>query len=213
VDKIENHTFPLKHQSRTGKCRKVVVACDVRVPPLSERDVEAYAVLPDLRGYHSAWATQPFVLGSGLIVAGTLLPEKTLDLALRVLNPTRKEIRSNEGLQCMTEDVVIETESEGSAAALLCAEVKESVNAIPETESETESDSPVHKSLRGQPSSPFPSVCAHGEWMVESGTAGASRQTWTSQVVKVRKKIKFRDRQKPARPTMLTQVVSQNQRN
>src|SRR6218665_2525192 len=75
-----------------GRCRRIAVATDAVIPPLSESEVDAYAVLPNLEAIKSAWATQPTLLSSGLIVAGNVLPDRETNLTLRVLNPTEKVI-------------------------------------------------------------------------------------------------------------------------
>ena len=92
--KIGEHALPL-HRGATRRgntCRKIVTARNVEIPALSEMDVETFAVLPNLQVEDKSWATQPKVLDSGLVVAGTLLPSRTLDIAVRVLNPTRRSI-------------------------------------------------------------------------------------------------------------------------
>lgn len=46
------------------------------------------------------------------MVAGTLLPNRTLDIHARVMNPTTHEIQLKKGVHCQVEDaVVIERES------------------------------------------------------------------------------------------------------
>ena len=39
---------PVHVRPELAQCRRIVAAADVKIPPLSERDVEAYAVLPQL---------------------------------------------------------------------------------------------------------------------------------------------------------------------
>ena len=92
---------------RGSKCRKVVVAYDVQIPAMSESDVEVYAILPDLRQTTKSWATHPRVLDSGLVVAGTVLPNETQGMMMRVLNPTRQKLRLNRGNQWPVEEVDI----------------------------------------------------------------------------------------------------------
>src|SRR5678815_3710667 len=60
--KIQNHTFPIRTRKRQGNCRRIVVAQDVRVPPLSELDINTYAVVSHLRSTDGQWATQPLSL-------------------------------------------------------------------------------------------------------------------------------------------------------
>ena len=121
--KIQNHTFPIRTRKRQGNCRRIVVAQDVKVPPLSELDINTYAVVSHLRSTDSQWATQPQVLSSGLVISGTLLPERIVDLPVRVMNPTSKEIRLKKGVQCMAEEVTVVDETTEVAAA--CANVIE----------------------------------------------------------------------------------------
>ena len=90
--KIQNHTFPTCTRVRQGNCRRIIVERDVKVPPMSEMDINTYAVVSHLRSQDSQWATQPQVLNSGLVIAGTLLPERILDLPVRVMNPTHQDI-------------------------------------------------------------------------------------------------------------------------
>src|SRR6218665_2460995 len=80
-------------RSELGRCRRVVAVKDTVIPPLTEANVEAYAVLPSLRRSEANWATKATMLETGLVLAGTLLPPRAVDLTLRVLNPPEKAIR------------------------------------------------------------------------------------------------------------------------
>src|SRR5678815_684570 len=77
--KIQNQTFPIRTRKRQGNCRRIVVAQDVKVPPLSELDINTYAVVSHLRSTDGQWATQPQVLSSGP-VSYTHLTLPTSDL-------------------------------------------------------------------------------------------------------------------------------------
>jgi len=114
-------TFALQRQPRTGRCRKIVVAVDTRVPAFSEADVTTYAVIPNLRIQPSMWATPPQMLSSGVMVASTLLPSRILDVAVRMLNPTESDIIVKRGEQCLTEDVTVAAPVHQSS----CAAVQE----------------------------------------------------------------------------------------
>lgn len=121
---IRGRSFPLVSQPNRGKCRKVMVARDVQVPPLSEMDIDAYAVIPNLRTECTSWATTPRVLESGLVVAGTLLPEQGMEFMVRVLNPTAEQIRLRRGQQCPTEEVVVNELMSGNSAGTQCAVIQ-----------------------------------------------------------------------------------------
>src|SRR5678815_1032474 len=86
--RLQDRELSLYSLPRGNKCRKVAVARDVNVPAMCELDIEVYAILPDLSNEDKKWATRPQLLESGLVVAGTLLPDRTDDLIMRVLNPT-----------------------------------------------------------------------------------------------------------------------------
>lgn len=77
------------------------------VPARCEMDVEAYAILPNLKPTRAQWATQPTILKAGLMVAATLLPERAMDLTLRVMNPTNQVIQLKKGAQCNLEEVTV----------------------------------------------------------------------------------------------------------
>jgi len=66
-----------------------IVEDNVVVPSPSLCDLRAKAVfgrLPLERARRGTWATQPHQLKEGLLVAGTLLPDRVTDLPVRVLN-------------------------------------------------------------------------------------------------------------------------------
>ena len=99
--------FQLQRQPRMRRCRKIVVARETTVPAFSEKDVNTYVILPDLRTKPTTWATRPQVLTSGVVVAGTLIFPRCIDVAVRMLNPTNADIVVKKGVQCLTEDVTL----------------------------------------------------------------------------------------------------------
>lgn len=105
---LGHQSFPIYDQPRGGHCRRIVAVRDVRVPAYSEMDVETYAVMSNLKSDTVHWATRPEVLESGLIVAGTLLPNRTMELVVRVLNPTAETIRLPRGTSCALEPVTVQ---------------------------------------------------------------------------------------------------------
>src|SRR6218665_4164919 len=94
-------------RTELGRCRRVVAAVDKIIPPFSECEVDVYAILPNLQSNVGSWATKARALDTGLLVAGSLLPPRAVDLTLRVLNPTDKAIRLRRGARCDAEDVVV----------------------------------------------------------------------------------------------------------
>jgi transposase InsO family protein len=123
---IRGHVVPIISRPGLMNCRKVVVAHDVRVPAMSEVDVETFAVLPSLSVPMSSWATKPQLLETGLWVAGTLLKESTQHLMVRVMNPTEREVRLKKGVRCVTEDVVVSQAKDDHEPAEYCKTVKQS---------------------------------------------------------------------------------------
>src|ERR1043165_8236878 len=89
--RIRDQIVPLQKVSPRKKryCRRIVVAEMRQIPPISEMNIPFYEILPNLncRDEEKQWATQPQLLASSLLVAGTLLPDRTMDLRVRVLNP------------------------------------------------------------------------------------------------------------------------------
>ena len=63
----------LRNLNQPTKCRKIVIAETVAVPPRRELDVDSYMVLPNFLPSDAGWATVPQVLENGLILGGTLL--------------------------------------------------------------------------------------------------------------------------------------------
>ena len=108
-----------------GLCRRVVAAQDVLVPPLSEMEVEAYAVLPNFNRTDPCWATRATMLDTGLVLAGSLLPQRTTDLTLRVLNPTGQAIKLRKGVRCDAEAVEVLGEKEAVDETSTCAQVSQ----------------------------------------------------------------------------------------
>ena len=111
--------MPLQKNSLRGKsrCRKIALVGKVQIPPLSEMDIASHMILPNLhsRNEEKQWATQPQLLASGLLVAGTLLPDRTMDLMVRVPN----------AVQCQMEEVSVVEESVPSEPSSVCSSVKE----------------------------------------------------------------------------------------
>src|SRR5688572_32864641 len=87
---FQGQRFPVYRMAGSAKCRKVALVRDVQVPPMCELDVEAYAVLPNLKADSRLWATRSQMLDSGVLVASTLLPDRETDLVSRELNLSRK---------------------------------------------------------------------------------------------------------------------------
>src|SRR6218665_637613 len=110
-------------RSEAGRCRRVATAKDVVVPPFSELEVEAYAILPNLKEKPSTWATKASLLDTGLIVAGSLLPKRAVDLTLRVLNPTDKAIQLQRGVRCNVEKVTVVEQVPKESQPVRCANI------------------------------------------------------------------------------------------
>lgn len=94
----------------------------VKVPAYSERNIELYAVLPVVKPDTTLWAAQPELLASGLIIARTLLPERAIEQAVRVLSPTAQNIRLRRGTLCNLEPVTLYGDSDGglTETAAMC---------------------------------------------------------------------------------------------
>src|SRR5688572_20659017 len=116
---MRDRVVPLPKHSLRGKsrCRKIALVGKVQSPPFSEMDIESHMILPNLhsRNEDNQWATQPPQLASGLLVAGTLLPDRTMDLMVRVPN----------GVQCQMEEMSVVEESVPSEPSSVCSSVEE----------------------------------------------------------------------------------------
>lgn len=152
---IRGRTLPIYDQSKTGQCRRVIAVRDVKIPAWSEMDVETYAVLPNLKTSATQWATRSKLLPSGLVVAGTLLPQRAFDLAVRVMNPTDREIHFSKGTQCTLEPVTLINQSTVDPSAAHCSMVSEITQKSDLEEAETilrplwtEADSEVPQASR-----------------------------------------------------------------
>src|SRR6218665_2165023 len=104
---VKGRRLLLHRRSGIARCRRIAAAQDTEIPPFSESNVEAYAILPNLEKTRTSFSTQPTMLDTGLIVAGTLLPERTMDLTVRVMNPTSRVIRLKQGVRCDLEEVTV----------------------------------------------------------------------------------------------------------
>ncbi len=116
---------PLHYRPDGGRCRRMVTNDDVDIPPYSEHHVGAYAVLPDLVPNKSSWATKPVVLDTGLLVAGTLQPDRITDLVMRVMNPTNRTIRLTKGMKCDLEEVAVKYASAEDTLRANCATIRQ----------------------------------------------------------------------------------------
>src|SRR6218665_457012 len=79
--------------------------------------------IPKLTSDEAGWATQATVLDSGLIIAGVVLPNRAIDLTLRVLNPTTKPIQLRKGVRCQAEAIEGVEGGSDQRGALMCAQV------------------------------------------------------------------------------------------
>ena len=83
-------------KTRGSWCRRVVAESDVVIPARSQFDLSTRAVYSRLPQHSGAveqvWATEPREIKDGLLVAGTLLPNRSTHLPVRVLNTTEKPI-------------------------------------------------------------------------------------------------------------------------
>ena len=89
-------------KSRAAWCRRIVAEADVVVPAWSQFDLSTRAVYgyPHQRSGPSEeqiWATEPREIKDGLFVAGTLLPNRSTNLPVRVLNATEKPVVIRQG--------------------------------------------------------------------------------------------------------------------
>src|ERR1043165_332671 len=105
---FQGQRCPLYSMAGSVQCRKVAFVRDVFVPPMNELDVEVHAILPNLKTDSRLWATRSQVLDSGVMVASTLLPDRTTDWVTRVMNPTRQMIKLNRGSQLSLEEVQLD---------------------------------------------------------------------------------------------------------
>lgn len=58
-------------------------------------------------------------------MAETLLPDRTLDIALRLMIPTKHEVRLKRGVHCQVEDVVVIEARSSKAPTSGCAAMTE----------------------------------------------------------------------------------------
>ena len=100
IDDVKHQLVARKNYIGT-MCRRVIVAHDTVVPPRSQLDIQAKTVYDKLRTTpqleESAWATEPAEPKRGLLVARTLLPNKSEEVPVRVLNTSEEPIRLNHG--------------------------------------------------------------------------------------------------------------------
>jgi len=82
--------------SRQNWCRKVVLVNDTTVPPRSHVNVNTKAIVNGIATgdfkIKDTWATEPNMLKDGLFVARSLMPDRTDDLPVRLLNKTDQPI-------------------------------------------------------------------------------------------------------------------------
>jgi len=73
-------------------CRRAVLTDDVLVPPKSQMDVTARTVFNCVNTTSDSppevWSTRPSEVKDGVLVARTLLPDRTSELPIRILNTT-----------------------------------------------------------------------------------------------------------------------------
>ena len=92
----------LAKKMRTTWCRRVVAEADVVIPARSQFDLSTRAVYDRLPQRSQGedgqvWATEPGEIKDGLFVAGTLLPDRSTHLPVRVLNSTEKPVVIRQG--------------------------------------------------------------------------------------------------------------------
>lgn len=130
---VNGSPIPVQLKPSLSRCRRIAIVKDVNVPPLCEMDVEAFAVIPHLQQRRSQWATQAKQLETGLIVAGTLLPPRELDLVIRVMNPTRHAIQLKKGSRCELDEVEVMDSVPCDETPMKCATISAQKNDLAET--------------------------------------------------------------------------------
>jgi len=85
-------------RTRGTWCRRVVVARDVTVPPSSQLDLPTKRVFRELRTVNGAdqptnWTTENSEVKKGSLVARTLLPNRSEEVPIWVLNSSKAPIR------------------------------------------------------------------------------------------------------------------------
>jgi len=122
---LRGKQVPVHVRPEAGRCRRIAAAADVLIPPLSETDVAAYAILPRLEATETPWATHTTALASGLIIAGAVMPGRATDLTMRVLNPTDKTIHLPKGVRCNSEPVAVVERVKEEEKPLSCTNIRQ----------------------------------------------------------------------------------------
>jgi len=77
-------------------CRRVIVDTDIVIPPESQRDITTKVVYNYMRQEpeedETAWSTEPSEVKHGLLVARSILPNRAVNLPVRVMNVTKQPI-------------------------------------------------------------------------------------------------------------------------
>ena len=101
---IQGETYKLAARRTRGDwCRRVVAAQDVAIPPCSQLDVPTKTVyhqlqtLSNLTQADVSWATETSEIRKGLLIARTLLPNRAVEITVRVLNTSNTSIYLNRG--------------------------------------------------------------------------------------------------------------------
>jgi len=88
-------------KTRASWCRRVVADSDVVIPARSQFDLSTRAVYGRLPQHSGAakrvWATEYREIKDGLFVAGTLVPNRTTHLPVRILNARTKPVVVHKG--------------------------------------------------------------------------------------------------------------------
>jgi predicted aspartyl protease len=80
-------------------CRRVILDSDVILPPRAETIVSTYVKFSgELRG-DGDWATQPRQLTASVLAAGTLLPQRAVDVPVKVINTANEQVFLPKGFE------------------------------------------------------------------------------------------------------------------
>ena len=94
---LNGEEHQLKFKGAPGSCRQVKLTESVELPPRSEKILTTYMEYTGRIDSAGEWATKPEQIAPGVLVARILLPHRSLDIPVRVMNVGNSEVKLQSG--------------------------------------------------------------------------------------------------------------------
>ena len=136
--KIGEVAIPLLKKCTKYRCNRIILQEEVIIPGESEMNVMGKMVYTNLSATNKGvWATQPKECASGIHVASSLLPNRSVNIPIRIMNINKDEKKLEKGMPLsLTQEVVVmekKKEEECIRSTKIDAQIEDIINRVDES--------------------------------------------------------------------------------